>query len=79
MTDRNRSIAYPDAWGSAEAANPGACGGSNAADDTGATTARGQATATDTVDVTATDDSTARRIRRGVRNVIPMPKRTAAP
>ncbi|KAG9015685.1 hypothetical protein FRB90_004437 [Tulasnella sp. 427] len=60
---------YPDAWGSADATNPGPCGGTTGAD------------TTDTADTTtATDDTTDDTTRRRrVRNVIPMPKRTPAP
>ncbi|KAG8998341.1 hypothetical protein FRB90_012316 [Tulasnella sp. 427] len=54
---------YPDAWGSADAANPGPCGG---------------ATTDNTDNTDNTDDETTRRVRR-VRNVIPKPRRTPAP
>ncbi|KAG8976102.1 hypothetical protein FRB90_009326, partial [Tulasnella sp. 427] len=60
------AVTYPDAWGSADAANPGPCGGAT----------------TDNTDNTEntdnTDDETTRRVRR-VRNVIPKPRRTPAP
>lgn len=61
--------AYPDAWGSADATNPGPCGGTSTAD----------TTTTDNTDTTDTTDTTVTTRTRGARNVIPKPRRTPPP
>ncbi|KAG8945354.1 hypothetical protein FRC04_000889 [Tulasnella sp. 424] len=60
---------YPDAWGSADATNPGPCGGTSTAD----------TTTTDNTDTTDTTDTTVTTRTRGARNVIPKPRRTPPP